>query len=163
MKYPLEQLLTVKKNRLEQAIKILNEKKAILEKENNKLKELEKDRDKTLLHKQDKLKQLREELDQATTTQKIQQMKYYLKQVDEELKKKQDLVDKQKKVVLEAEKQVQLAKEDFNQKQRDLEKLTHHKKEWKSEQAHLEEKKVILEQDELGASTHEMKKREKGR
>jgi len=161
MQYPLEQLLTVKKNRFENAVKVLNEKKEILEKEKFHLKELEQERDLTRRHKEDKLIQLREELDKATTTQKIEQMKYYLEVVKEELKKKQDKVDKQKEVVIEAEKQVEVAKQDLFQKQKDLEKMDYHKKEWIKE-SHIEkEKKEILEQDEMGATSHEMKRRQR--
>lgn len=163
MQYPLEQLLTVKKNRFENAVKILNEKKEILENEKFHLKELEQERDLTRRHKEDKLIQLREELDMATTTKKIEQMKYYLEVVKEELKKKQEKVDKQKVVVIEAEKQVETAKQDLFQKQKDLEKMDYHKKEWIKE-SHIEaEKKEILEQDEMGATSHEMKRRQRER
>lgn len=163
MNYPLEQLLEVKKNRFEDAIKILNQKKEILKKEEFVLKELEQERDEALRHKVDKLNQFREELDKATTTKKIEQMKYYLQVVDEELQKKQEKVNKQKKVVFDATTQVEIAKADLFQKQKDLEKMNYHKKEWEKEQNIEKEKKSIMEHDELGATSHEMKNRERKR
>lgn len=163
MKYPLEQLLEVKKNRFEDAVKTLNQKKEIWKREQFRLKELEQERDEALRHKMDKLNQLREELDQATTTKKIEQMKYYLEVVDEQLQKKQEKVNKQKEVVFNAKTQVDIAKEDLFQKQKDFEKMNYHKKEWEKEQNIEQEKKSILEHDELGSTSHEMKKREQKR
>lgn len=161
MEYPLEQLLNVKKNRFEDAIKILNQKKEILKKEEETLVNLEKERDEALIHKEAKLNQLREELDQATTTKKIEQMKHYLDVINEELEKKQDKVNKQKQVVVDATTQVDIAKEDLFQKQKDLEKMNYHKKEWQKEIEIESQKKAIIEHDEIGSTTHEMKKREK--
>ena len=89
LNYPLEQLMTIKKNRFDQAVKTLEEKKAILEKAYEKLYDLTQERDEVLSHKTAKLTQLRETLDEGTTTDKIQQMKVYLKTVDEKLAEKQ--------------------------------------------------------------------------
>ena len=66
-KYPLEQLVRIKQRRLEEAERILKEKKEALEKERQKQKELEKERDDTFQHKKAKLDQLREILDKGTT------------------------------------------------------------------------------------------------
>ena len=68
LNYPLEQMLTIKKNRFDTAVKILEEKKAILEKAYEKLYDLKQERDQVLQHKVAKLTQLRHELDTGTTT-----------------------------------------------------------------------------------------------
>ena len=74
-KYPLEQLVRIKQRRLEEAERILKEKKEQLEIEKHKQKELEKERDQTLQHRKDKLDQLREVLDKGTTSDKIKMMR----------------------------------------------------------------------------------------
>lgn len=159
--YPLEQLMTIKKNRYDQAVKTLEEKKKLLAQEEAKLKKLEEERDEVLKHKNDKLKQLREELDQGTTTDKIQQMKNYLKVVDERLAARQKKVQDQLKNVQFAQKQVEAAKADLFQKKKDVEKIELHKKEWEKEMGHWVQKKEGLEQDELGSASHTLRKREK--
>ena len=63
--------------------------KKILEKAYEKLYDLTQERDKALEHKTAKLSQLRNALDEGTTTDKIQQMKVYLKVVNEKLAEKQ--------------------------------------------------------------------------
>jgi len=85
LNYPLEQLMTIKQNRFEQAQKTLEEKKEILAQEERKLKKLEDERDEVLKHKQAKLDQLRAALDKGERTDKLQQMKVYLKVVEENL------------------------------------------------------------------------------
>lgn len=160
LQYPLEQLMTIKKKRYDQALKTLEEKKAILLEEQKKLKEVEAQRDKVLEHKTDKLEQLREELDSGTTTDKIQQMKNYLKVVDEELEIKEKKVADQIKKVEDAEKQVEQAKAELFARKKDLEKLEIHKKEWEKEVKHWVSVQEGIEQDELGSSTHTLRKRE---
>jgi flagellar biosynthesis chaperone FliJ len=162
-KYPLEQLLTIKINRYDQAVKTLEEKKSLLLKEEEKLKKVEEERDKVLKHKNDKLLQLRQELDQGTTSDKIQQMKNYLKVVDENLAAKQKKVDEQIKNVRFAEQQVEIAKDDLFQKKKDVEKIEMHKKEWEKEVGYQILRKEGVEQDELGSSTDTLRKREKQR
>ena len=109
LNYPLQQLMEIKKNRFDQAVKTLEEKKAILEKAYEKLYDLTQERDKVAQHRMAKLTQLRGALDEGTTTDKIQQMKTYLKIVEEKLAEKtKKVVDQQKQVDL-AQKQVDLA------------------------------------------------------
>ena len=74
LSYPLAQLLIIKKNRFEQAIKILEEKKELLAKAQKKLQECQEERNKAFQHKVDKLTQLRKALDEGTTSDKVQQM-----------------------------------------------------------------------------------------
>ncbi len=160
LNYPLEQLMTIKKNRFDQAVKTLAEKKALLEKAFEKLNELSKERDKALQHRIEKLTQFREELDAGTTTDKIQQMKAYLKIVEEKLAEKQKKVNDQQKQVDLAQKQVDAATNELFQRKKDLEKLEMHKKEWEKEVRYWTEQKSAVEHDEQGSATHEVRKRE---
>lgn len=160
LNYPLEQLLLIKKNRFDQAVKTLEEKKALLEKAYEKLYTLTQERDKVLEHKRAKLSQLRESLDEGTTTDKIQQMKAYLKTVDEQLAEKQKKVTDQQKQVDIAQKQVDVATDDLFQKKKDLEKMEMHKQEWEKEAKYWVERKDAAEQDEQGSATHSLRKKE---
>ncbi|MES2273211.1 MAG: type III secretion T3S chaperone [Chlamydiota bacterium] len=160
LNYPLQQLLEIKKNRFDQAVKTLEEKKAILEKAYEKLYDLTQEKDKVLKHKVAKLTQLREALDAGTTTDKIQQMKVYLKIVDEKLAEKQKKVNDQQKQVDLAQKQVDAATDDLFQKKKDLEKLEMHKQEWEKEVRYWTEQKEAVEHDEQGSATHTVRKRD---
>jgi flagellar biosynthesis chaperone FliJ len=160
LSYPLEQLMAIKKTRFDQAVKTLEEKKAILEKAYEKLYDLTQEKNKVAQHKADKLQQLRDALDEGTTTDKIQQMKVYLKTVDEKLAEKQKKVTDQQKVVDLAQKQVDLATEDLFQKKKDLEKLEMHKKEWEKEVHYWTTQKEAVEHDEQGSATHTIRKKE---
>jgi len=163
LKYPLEQLMTIKKNRYDQAVKMLEEKKALLIQEQERLKEEEARRDKVLKHKNDKLTQMREEMDQGTTSDKIKQMKRYLEVVDEDMTKAQKKVDDQTQKVEVAENQVEAARAELFAREKDLEKLKTHKKEWEKEVKYWSEKKEASAQDELGASTFVQRKIKKAR
>ena len=152
--YPLEQLALIKAKRLEESEKILQEKKNLLSKEETKLASVEKERDKVRHHKEVKLQQLRDELDSNTTTLKIQQMKFYLKDVDGKLNQQEVKVKDQKKQVDAAKQAVETARKDMLQKQQDVEKIRIHRKEWEKEKkAHLELLDSI-ETDELGTTIH---------
>ncbi len=161
--YPLDQLVAIKQKRLEEAEKVLAEKKSILAQEEQKLLNLEKKRDEVKQHYTDKLTQLREKLDAGTATDKIQQMKQYLKLVAEDLKAEEQKVKAQIKVVATAQNQVDLARQDLFQKQKDVEKLKIHHKEWKRETHRIEEQKEGVFTDESGSGMHTLKKAEKKR
>lgn len=126
-------------------------KKILLQKEEDKLTKLEKERNEVKSHREAKLAQLRETLDEGSTTTKIQQMKYYLKVVDEELKGKENKVNEQKKHVDAAQKQVETARQDLLKKQQDVEKLLMHRKEWEKEIRALEQQQEAIETDEMGS------------
>lgn len=160
-KYPLEQLVAIKKRRLEEAEKVLTEKKNALAKEEEKLASLELKRDEVKLHRDAKLMQFREKLDAGTTSDKIQQMKHYLKVVDEKLKVEDQKVKDQKKQVDTAEKQVEVARQDLFKKQKGIEKLKIHHKEWEAEMRELMEHREGMETDEMGGAMHIIKKRNK--
>lgn len=158
--YPLEQLIPIKKNRFDQAVKILEEKKALLDKEKAKLYDITRQRDEVLSHKKAKLEQLRNKLDEGTTSDKVQQMKVYLKVVDGKLAEKEKKVVEQQKAVDAAQKQVDLATEQVFQRKKDLEKLEMHKTEWQKEADYLIGQKEAAEQDEQGSATHALRKKE---
>jgi flagellar biosynthesis chaperone FliJ len=160
LNYPLEQLMIIKKSRFDKAVKALEEKKEILEKAYDKLYDVTKDRDETLQHKVAKLAQLRQSMDEGTTTDKIQQMKVYLKIVDEKLKEKEKKVVLQQAEVDKAQKQVDLATEELFQRKKDVEKLEMHKAEWEKEVRYWTEQKEASEHDEQGSAGFIMRKRE---
>jgi flagellar biosynthesis chaperone FliJ len=163
-KYPLEQLVIIKQRKLDEAERLLKEKKEILQKEEEKLTTLETERDKTKAHKIAKLTQLREELDRGSTSDKIQQMKQYLKIVDEQLYQKELRVTEQKKKVIEAQKQVDIARQNLVKRQHDVEKLNIHRKEWEAENRLALEREEAVEVDETGTVRHirRQQKRKKG-
>jgi flagellar biosynthesis chaperone FliJ len=156
--YPLEQLTLIKQKKLEEAEKNLKEKKIAYDKEKEKLETLEKDRDKVKFHRDDKLNQLRQKLDEGTTTDKIQQMKIYLKEVDDKLKVKENKVKDQVKVVDAAEKKVAEARIEMIKRQQDMEKMRLHREEWEKEMKIIEDHKESLEMDETGSSMFSRKK-----
>ena len=162
-KYPLEQLMMIKKNRFEQAVRTLEEKKALLEKAQAKLAQLTQERDEVASHRSAKLTQLRAALDEGLPTNKIQQMKFYLKIVDEDLAEKQKKVTEQKKQVDLAQNQVDLATAEMFQRKKDLEKLEIHHEEWKKEMRQIISRKEEGIADEQGAATHTIRKYEEKR
>lgn len=157
--YPLEQLTMIKKKRLEEAERLLLQKKDLLAKEEKKLKDLEGDRDKVKYHKEAKLTQLRLELDTGSTTGTIQQMKFYLKEVDEKLKIREVKLREQEKQVELATKAVETAREDMLKKGQSVEKMRMHKEEWQKQQKIIEEQIDTLETEELGTMMFSRKKR----
>lgn len=161
LKYPLEQLLEIKNKRFDQAVKVLEEKKAALAREEEKLRVVTKERDEVKQHRKDKLQQLREGLDSGLAFVKVQQMKVYLKVVDEKVAEKEKKVRDQKVQVDNATKQVELATKEMYQRKKDVEKIEMHRKEWEKEVAYLIEQKAGHEQDDQGSATHTMKKRER--
>lgn len=159
-KYPLEQLAEIKKRRLEEAEKLLKKRREELEAAQAELKKREEERDLTRTHKQEKLKQLREMMDEGEKTTKIQSQKVYLKTVDVELKQKQDVVEQQKKKVEAAEKAVEAARQDMIKKNQEVEKLRLHKTEWEKG-VRLEEIRIEgIESDELGSAMYNKRKKE---
>lgn len=159
--YPLEQMISIKKNRFDAAVKILEEKKNLLEKAYELLYDLTEAKDKVLDHKNAKLTQLRDMLDAGTGAHKVLQAKAYLKVVDVKLQEHEKKVADQQKAVDAAQKAVDAATDDLFQKKKDLEKLELHKKEWEKEIKYQLLQKEMVEQDEQGSSTHTMHKREK--
>jgi len=152
--YPLKQVIEVKQRRVDEAEKVVKEKQLALIKEQQKLEEREAERNKVKEHKQEKLNQLRETMDQGTTSPKIQQMKVYLKLVDEKLKVEEKKVKDQKEQVTIAEKNLEQAKLDLQRKRQEVDKLLTHQKDWEKQMR--KEMEIIegREQDELGSIIH---------
>lgn len=157
--YPLKQVIEVKQKRVEDAEKVVKEKQMALDKEKQKLAEREAERDKVKEHKQDKLKQLRDTMDQGTTSPKIQQMKAYLKIVEEKLKVEEKKVKDQKEQVVIAEKNLEQAKLDLQRKRQEVDKLLTHQKDWIKEMRKEQEIIEGREQDELGSIIHTVHQR----
>jgi flagellar biosynthesis chaperone FliJ len=158
-KYPLEQLRAIKQRRLDEAEKVLKEKKRLLEEEQKKLAQLEKKRDEVKDHYTAKLTQLREKLDAGTGTDKIQQMKQYLKIVSENLKAEEVKVEAQQKVVKTAETAVEEARKEWVKKQKDVEKLKLHHTEWRLDMDKIEAQKEERASDEMGINVHTLKRK----
>ncbi len=159
--YPLEHLVIIKQKRLDEAEKHLKAMKASLQKEIDQKTRLEQERDHTKQHKEDKLQQFRETIDKGTTSDKIDIMKKYLKEVDLELSQREKKVIEQQKRVQAAEKKVEEARNNYIKKQHDIEKLSIHRKEWVEEiQSELNYKEAV-EADELGAIMYSRNKKKK--
>ena len=128
--YPLEEVLEVKHHRVDVAELVVKEKKKLLEAEQKKLAELEAERDKVKKHRQAKVDQLRALLDEGTTSDKIDRGKIYIKVVQERLAIEEKKVKDQKQQVDLAEKNVQIAKNQLKDRERERDKIVTHRKEW---------------------------------
>jgi len=159
IEYPLMQVLEIKKRRVEDAEKVVKQKKEELEEEKRKLKEAEAARDKVLQHKQEKLDQLRDELDHGTTSDKIEQMKNYLEVVEDRVKTEEKKVANQKEQVKVAEDNLEAARQELFRKRQEVEKLETHRKDWEKE---MRLELALIEQrelDEIGNITYVTRKR----
>lgn len=152
--YPLKQVLEIKKRRVDEAEKVLKEKLQALEKEKEKLVQRQAERDKVLQHKNDKLQQMRQEMDHGTTTDKIQQMKAYLKVVQERLKVEEKKVKEQQDQVDQAVKEVDKARQERNLRQLEVDKLEIHRKDWEAMMRKEIELAEEREHDEIGNITY---------
>lgn len=159
--YPLAQIIEVKRKRVEDAEKVVLEKKKALAAEEEKLKEREKARDEVKNHRKDKLKQLRDEMDGGTTSEKILQMKAYLKVVDEKLKIEEKKVLDQIAQVKTAEQNVENAIAELKRKRQEVDKLLTHRKDWTAEMQKEEDVIEEREQDEIGSVTYLSNRRKK--
>ncbi len=148
--YPLEKVLEIKKKRVEDQEKVVEKKKKELAAEEEKLKKCQKERDKVVRHRQDKLNQLRDELDQGTTAPKIQQMKIYIKVVDERIVVEEKKVEIQEEEAHKAEKNLEIALDELNLKRREVDKLTIHRKDWTKQMKKELEIAEEKEMDEIG-------------
>lgn len=150
--YPLAQVVEIKKRRIEEAEKNVKDKQKALELEQEKLKEREAERDKVKQHYQDKVQQLRDELDGGTNSDKIDQIKKYMKVVQERLAGEEKKVKDQMGQVDLAEKNLSVAKEQLKAREKELDKIMMHKKEWTREA--LKELQILetREEDEIGST-----------
>jgi flagellar biosynthesis chaperone FliJ len=148
--YPLKQVLEVKEKRVEDAERVVKEKRAALEQEKQKLIQCEAERDKVVAHYHAKLTQLRQLLDEGTTTDKIMQMKAYLKVAKERVKVEEKKVKDQKDQVELAAKNLQVAEQELRLKRQEVDKLQTHRKDWLKQLRKEEEILEGREQDEIG-------------
>ena len=125
------------------------------------LKTVEKKRDDVKKHRDEKLTQMNEELDEGTTSDKIEQMQMYLQIVEEKLLSREKKVEEQKGKVKEAELAVEAAKKEVLQRQIDVEKLDIHKGEWIKEVKKEEAREARSLSDELGSAQFVRKKGKK--
>jgi hypothetical protein len=159
--YPLAEVIQIKKRRVEKQEKVVQQKREVLAKEQEKLRQREKERDVVLNHYKEKLQQLRDELDGETTSEKIKPMKVYLKEVQERLKVEEKKVKDQQELVKLAERDLAEAIEELRIKRLEVDKLLTHRVDW------LKEAKIELdiqegrEQDEMGQIIFQKNKRDK--
>lgn len=152
--YPLQEVITVKENRVRQQEKVVAEKRQALEKEQEKLRKAEEEYYKVQRHYDDKLAQMRHKLDTETNTGEIQQMKVYLKVVVERLKvEKKKVKDQQGQVDL-AQKNLEIALSLLKQRRQDVDKFMEHRKDWMKEWRKVQELEEAKEQDEMGSITY---------
>jgi len=159
--YPLKQVIEVKQRRVEDAEKVVKEKQAALEKEQQILAQKEAERDKAKKHYDNKLKQMRDELDGGTTSPKVQQMKAYLKVAKEKVAVEEKKVKDQKVQVENAEKNLEAAKNDLKLKRQEVDKLLSHRTDWMKEMRKEQEVIEGRDQDELGSVIFTTKARSK--
>jgi len=153
-KYPLEKIVEIRKSKLDKAERALKERKDALVVEEEKLQAVKGARDKVKELHTAKLLQLRQELDQGTTTVKIQRFKTFISIVDHDLKEADKKVAAQRVLVKDAEKRVEEARADYVLKQRGLEKFSIHKKIWEEEQDVILMQEEELRNDEAGTVSH---------
>ncbi|MCY3974100.1 MAG: type III secretion T3S chaperone [Simkaniaceae bacterium] len=157
-KYPLAQLVRIKQRRLEEAEKELRRRRTVLDEETDKYRRLEESKNETLRHKEEKLDKLRTELDEGTTSDKIDRAHKYIDVVDEELEAKEKKVSDQHKAVETARGRVEEARRDVIGKERDMEKLRMHRREWEKEMKALQEYEAGIETDEIGNVMHNVRR-----
>ncbi len=160
-KYPLHQLIIIKEKRFNQSVKVVEEKKENLKNEKEKLSLAIKSRDEMLKHKNDKIEQINEEFEKGTTSNKIQQMKAYLKIVDAKLENEEKKVKDQEERVRKATEEYEEARKIMYGFKKALEKINLHKKLWVKENKYEELKEEALQQDEIATIRHVSKKKKK--
>ncbi|MEF9496773.1 MULTISPECIES: type III secretion T3S chaperone [Chlamydia] len=158
-KYPLEPVLAIKKDRVDRAEKVVKEKRRLLEIEQEKLREIEAARDKVKNHYMQKIQQLRELLDEGTTSDAVLQRKAYIKVVAVQLAEEEEKVNKQKESVLAASKELEKAEVNLAKRRKEEEKTRLHKEEWMKEALKEEAREIEKEQDEMGQLLHQLRKK----
>ncbi len=157
--YPLLQVLAIKVKRVEAAELVVKEKQQILQQEEEKLAQRKAERDRILQHRTEKLQQLRDELDHDTTTPKVQQMKVYLKVVDEKLKIEEKKVKEQQERVDKAKGELEEAKRQLNIRRLEVDKVETHRVSWEKEKNKEDEIMAERAMDELGTMIYSSRKR----
>lgn len=159
LEYPLDKVLDIKKKRVTEAEKNVKAKEDALRKELEVLEQKKAERDKVMQHRDDKLKQLRYEMDTGTTTDKIQQAKVYLKLCQEKLVVEEKKVAEQQEQVELAEKNLDVAKQELKQRRLEVDKLLSHRKDWLKEKQKELDIEEGREEDEMGSLIYNLRKR----
>jgi flagellar biosynthesis chaperone FliJ len=150
--YPLLQVLQVKHKRVEDAEKVVKEKIKLLEDEKEKLKQREQERDKVLDHYKAKVQQMKDEFAHGTTSRKIDQIKIYLKVVQERLKVEEKKVADQKQQVEIAEKNLEVARTQLKARQKEEDKIKTHRTEWEKITLKEVEIEQVRQEDDIGST-----------
>ncbi|MEX1012472.1 MAG: type III secretion T3S chaperone [Waddliaceae bacterium] len=161
IEYPLEKVLEVKVKRVEDQERVVKVKLKELEQEEEKLKICEEKRNKVFQHLQEKYNQLREEIDGGTTSPKVLQMKFYIKDVQEKLEVEEKKVKDQKEEVVKAEQALKEAKDELARKRREVDKLKIHRDDWMKERKLEIAKELEKEMDEIGNITYQLHMRKR--
>ena len=159
LEYPLDKVLDIKKKRVTEAEKNVKAKEEALRKELEVLEQKKAERDKVKQHKDDKLKQLRYDMDTGTTTDKIQQAKVYLKLCQEKLVVEEKKVAEQQEQVELAERNLEAAKQELKQRRLEVDKLLSHRKDWLKEKQKELDIEEGREEDEMGSLIYNLRKR----
>lgn len=159
MSYPLQQLLEIKEKRVEDAERILHEKKEALAREEEKLQKcIERER---LAQKtyDEQLDTFYNDFAGGTQSHKIKQRKEHLKTLLEQVKIEKEKTKKQREIRNKAEQEKDEAKAILDQRRIDLDKIEEHKKAWTKGDLEEKERLHIIEHDELGAMIHSRRKK----
>jgi len=153
--YPLKQIAEIKKRRLEEAEKILRQRRDAFDKAEIELKERRKLLNESMNLKLEIIEKHYKKIENGTTADIMERHDHYIKEViNVKIAEEKKRVDAQKKVVKEAEAALELAKVDRLKKNQDLEKIYMHEKEWTTEtRKEIDIEEAIVE-DELGSIMH---------
>lgn len=160
-KYPLQQVYSIKKDRVTKAEKVVREKKELMQIEEDKLRKVKEKRDEVKSLLQQKINQLNTSFDEGTTSDKILQMKGYIEVVKTKLKDAEQQVVTQQKQLEKAEAALAQAIKDLKARRIEEEKIKMHKELWEKEDAKQQEQEEAKQQDELGQSVYEIKRKTK--
>ena len=151
LKYPLEQVLVIKKRRVDAAEKIVKEKQAILEQEEEKLKKYQDAYQEVADHHKEKLEQLRAALDAGAPSHKIEQIRTYIKEVKNKMYEEKRKVERQEKQVEKAQKAVDDAKIVLKERRVESDKIHTHKDEWSAQELKELSRQEAKQLDEVGS------------
>lgn len=154
-RYPLEEIIEIKHKRVDEALKVMLQRKEEYEKQLEILKKKQEDRDQVQKHLIDKLIQLRHTMDEESTSDKLINMKQYLKHTAEKLKEENKKVEEQEKVTKEAETKLQEAKAVLTQKRKEVEKIEAHRDIWLKQMEHEIAQMEEKQSQEIGSIMYE--------
>lgn len=153
-KFPLEQLLTINKRRLDAAEKALLKAKDALVKEEQKLALAKEQREKAKGFYDEKIDKMFKESEEGTSSKWMKSRSDHLKNVAKpKLLEEDTKVKKQEEAVVKAKKEVEKARALMIQSQKDVEKIEIIKDEWKKEVRAEESRLEGILTEEIGTVT----------